>query len=153
MAAGTPTVRLSVNDKHYYNLGITERTPALLRSFRIVTTDMTDARTVTLGLYYAGVRVQIYDVTPNLDNNTIELSTYYKVEDGATASTTVATGSTEKGYKITGRTELRLDWSGAISAGDTSTWYITYEAYEPLDWVDTAGLTTENRHVDLGQVN
>lgn len=152
-AAGTPAVALFVNNIHMYNPAITEKMPVLVRSFVITTTDLTTARTVTISLYTPhGDQLQIYDVTPNLDNNVIELTPYYKIEDGATAGTDGVTGTLDKGYLLTPYTELRFTWSDAISAADTSTWLITYEAYEKLDWRDTAGITTALRHLDLGRI-
>ena len=152
-AVGTPVIKLFTNSTHMYNINISEQMPVLIRSFVITTTDLATARTVTIALYdHLGNRLQIYDVTPNLDNNVIELTPYYKVEDGATAGTDQVTGTIDKGYLITPHTEIRLTWDGAIGAGDTSTWCITYEAYEKISWVDTADVTTEQFHVDLGRI-
>ena len=154
-APGTPAVKLFTSSIHMYNTQITEDLPFFIRSLRIVTTDLTTARTVSIDLYDKGnTRLQIYDVTPNLDNNTIELSPYYKVEDGATGATTLATGVIDpRGYGCSPRAEIRFTWSDAISASDTSTWTILYEAYEKIDWLDTAAITTELRHLDLGRID
>ena len=152
--AGTPVIRLHAGKDHYYNPDITEAMPFEIISHTIITGDLAAARTINIDLKLNdGTVIRHYTTTPNLDNNTVQLSPVLKVEDGATASTTgavgIVKGSGWKGYRDA---FIELTLSGAIDATKTMTHRILYEAYEKVTVSDSANLTTTNRHEEIGRI-
>ena len=137
--------------KHEYNRETTEVLPMEILSYIITTTDITVAVTGTLSLYSNSDAQQlfIYDVSPNLDNNTIELKSYSIVEDGATAGTDALTGS-NIGFKTFRDTYMRFVLSGAVDNTDTMTIRVLYVAEEFAKFTAIAGAVEESYHLELG---
>ena len=134
-----------------FNRDVLEPYPLEFLSYIITTTDITTARTATLSLYakHDSQQLIIYDVSPNLDNNTIELKSYMIVEDGATAGTDALTGS-NFGFKCTSGTYIDYILSGTVDNTDTQVIRILYTGYEKMKVTALAGTWVENYHEDLG---
>ena len=150
-SVGTPDIYITPSNEHQYSREIREILPVVIKSIVITTDDLVTARTYTIGHYSNdGDLLQIYDVTPNADNNTLELTPYLKVEDGATANTDATTGVLSDGWKAVRDTYVRINANDALGAGKNSQLKIVYEAVEKCSWSDAGGVTTANKHQELG---
>lgn len=144
-------LRIKCGRKHDYNRETTETFPLEILSYIIITQDIAAARTGTLSLYanHTDQQLFIYDVTPNLDNNTIELKSYDIVEDGATAGTDALTGS-QFGFKTFRDCYMRFVLSAALDNTKTMTIRILYVAEEMATFTAVAGAIADSYHLELG---
>ena len=130
--------------------------PISIIGYVYVTTDLAAARTITVSLQELGGQMNLimYDVTPDLDNNTVRLAPFTKTDDSAAASVSDLLGSVHNGFVATEGTMVRHVGSGAIGAADTVTVYLLYEGFEYAAYENrgTAPLTLI-RHLHLGIIH
>ena len=156
LEVGTIDLCLSPDKRTAFNPHIDEVHPMTVIGYVYVTTDLAAARTVTVSLQTQGgdMNLILYDVTPDLDNNTVRVAPFNKTDDSAAASVSDLLGSVHHGFMATAGTIIRHVGSGAIGAGDSVRMYILYEAKEMCAY-DNRGTAVFvlNRHEELGIIH
>ena len=153
-AATVLDLRLCPTQKHEWSPQTEEIRPMEVISVRADTSDIAAARTMTVCHHTKDTYtwLELYDVSPNMDNNTIYLNPSREVQDGDVASLSVTVGTNERGWRAFQHTYIRFVSSDTIDDADTVRLYIVYYAWEKCSYHLSIPIAmyTENRHYQLG---